>query len=73
MDWTGFITVGRAAAILSVKDNTIRKLIEDGAISGVRVGRQWRLSEAKLIQFINNGGSGGFRRNPCADRSVRVN
>ena len=46
-----------AAALLRVTTNRLYELAKRGAIPCVRVGRQVRFSEDRLLEWIANGGS----------------
>ena len=71
------LTADEAAEMLRVKPHRIYALAREGRLPGcVRIGRQLRLTETALMDFIRNGGQalpGGWRREPAAPSSeVRV-
>ncbi len=47
---------------LGVSASSAKRLIADGLIRVVRVGRQYRIDEAELDRWVANGGAGGFKR-----------
>ncbi len=52
---TKFYTVEEVAKLLRVSIPTVRQLIENGELKATRVGRQYRISEDDLNEFINRG------------------
>jgi excisionase family DNA binding protein len=50
------------AQALGVSASSAKRLIRDGLIPVVRVGRQYRIDEAELDRWVANGGAGGFKR-----------
>ena len=44
------------AAVLSCHVNTIRDLIRDGSLPAVRLRREYRVSTARLREWIDGGG-----------------
>lgn len=48
------ITVTDAANATSMPAAAIRRLLEDGAIAGNRVGRKWWISEKSLEAWVNS-------------------
>ncbi len=47
-----FYTVEEVAKILRVNERTVRNLIEAGELRATRVGRQYRISEEALQEYI---------------------
>ena len=67
------LTVPEVAKILVTGPAAIRSLIAKGDLSFFRVGRQIRVSQERLQQFIAAGGS-GFRGPSCKPSlQARVN
>jgi excisionase family DNA binding protein len=59
------LTVGEAAAYLRITRGSAYSLLRQGLLPSVRIGRQIRVSEAALADFIVNGGRawpGGWRK-----------
>ncbi len=47
---------------LGISTSSAKRLIADGLIPVVRVGRQLRIDEVRLARWIDDGGAGSFRR-----------
>ena len=47
-----FYTIEEVADILRVNPATVRKLIESGELGATRVGRQYRISQEALDDYI---------------------
>lgn len=45
-------TVERAAAVLSIEQDTLRRWLRAGRIGGFKAGTDWRLTQADLDEFI---------------------
>jgi excisionase family DNA binding protein len=50
------LTLKEAAALLRVHENTLAKLLQSGAIRGVKIGREWRTSRLALEDFVDGRG-----------------
>jgi excisionase family DNA binding protein len=48
-----FLTVKEAAAYVKVSELTIRRAIREGRLKAYKIGRQIRIDEADLIDFMN--------------------
>ncbi len=48
-------TPGMAAEALHVSTDTIKSWLRSGRLQGIKAGRQWRIRESDLVQFINKG------------------
>jgi excisionase family DNA binding protein len=46
------LRVGLAALQLGVTPSTVRRLIADGKLAAVRVGREFRVDPAELARFV---------------------
>jgi excisionase family DNA binding protein len=46
------LTVPEVAQALRVPQNTVRSLLREGAITGVKVGRSWRVEREALSAYI---------------------
>ena len=46
------LTVEETAALLKVSKQQIRKMIREDALPAIKVGREWRISEEYLEEFI---------------------
>jgi excisionase family DNA binding protein len=56
--------VPRIVQALGISASSAKRLIRDGLIPVVRVGRQFRIDEDRLARWIADGGAGAWRR-PC--------
>ena len=50
------MTCAEAAAYLRLHERTIGRLLKQGVLPGVKVGRQWRLRKADLDAHLAGGG-----------------
>ena len=50
------LTPEEAAAYLRLNAQTVYRLLRDGQLPGVKVGRQWRIRRAALEQYLDGGG-----------------
>lgn len=48
------MTVKQVAAYLSVNERTVLKLVQDGALPGVKVGNQWRFRKAMIDTWLDD-------------------
>lgn len=51
------LTLKEAADLLRVHENTLAKLLQDGRVRGVKIGREWRTSRQALEDFVDGQGS----------------
>jgi excisionase family DNA binding protein len=56
------MTPEAAAEYLQLHLDTVRRLLRQGKLPGVKVGRQWRISKASLDKYLHGGGK-EFARN----------
>jgi excisionase family DNA binding protein len=47
------LTVHEVAALLKVRESTIRAWINEGDLRAIRFGREWRVAEKDLESFLN--------------------
>lgn len=47
-----FLTVEEVAELLRVSVRTVQRLLAEGKLPGVRVGRQWRIPRAELVAHL---------------------
>jgi excisionase family DNA binding protein len=52
------LSIKEVAAKLSVCDKTVRRLIKAGKIRSATVGRQYRLTEEWVLDFLTNNKKG---------------
>jgi PTS system nitrogen regulatory IIA component len=48
------MTIKHLAAYLNVNERTVLKLVQDGAIPGVKVGNQWRFRKAMIDTWLDD-------------------
>jgi excisionase family DNA binding protein len=49
------LTVREVADLLRVHQRTAYRLITGGSIKAIKIGSQWRVTEAALMEFIEEG------------------
>ena len=54
-DRAPFLTVAEVAEILRVSNMTVYRLINAGQLPAVRVGKSYRLTEADVDRFLEQG------------------
>jgi len=47
-----FLTVNEAAKVLRVSRRTVYRLVQTGKVPAKKVGSQWRISRARLGEFM---------------------
>lgn len=55
-------TVPEIAYTLRIHPRTAYRLIHDGKLRAVKVGSQWRVPEASLLEFIDKAGKPARRK-----------
>ncbi len=63
------LTISEAASVLRVSERRAYQLVRDGLLPGVHLGRQLRVEENALHQWVREGGqafAGGWRRSPAS-------
>jgi excisionase family DNA binding protein len=58
---TRFLTVERASVILGVPVPTLQRHLRAGALSGIKVGRQWRIPASAIAVLEHSALKGGER------------
>ena len=49
------LTSEQAAAVLQLTRRTITNMLDRGDLHGVKIGKEWRVSRAELLRFIESG------------------
>lgn len=49
-------TVKEVAVYLGLKPETVRVMLREGRIKGIKVSRDWRVTESALKAFVAGGG-----------------
>jgi len=52
MSETKYYTIREVAKLLRVNPRTVENLILTGQLSATKVGRQWRISQSQLDQYL---------------------
>ena len=47
-----FLTVAQTAALLQVSRATVRRWLEEGTITGLRISREWRVHRPRLLAAL---------------------
>ena len=61
-------TVHEVAALLKVKESTVRTWIRDADLRAVKFGRDWRVAQKDLEAFVNNRANRPPERPDAAER-----
>ena len=48
------LTIEQVAERLAMKPSTLRTWLKSGYLSGFKIGREWRVSERELAEFIES-------------------
>ena len=48
----GLLTVEEVAEMVKIKPEIIRRWLRDGTLTGIKLGRVWRVDERDLEEFI---------------------
>ena len=51
------LTSEQAAAVLQVNRRTITNMLDRGDLRGVKIGKEWRVSRAAMVQFVEGNGT----------------
>jgi excisionase family DNA binding protein len=49
------LTSDQAAVVLQLKRRTITNMLDRGDLHGVKIGKEWRVSRAELLRFVEGG------------------
>jgi excisionase family DNA binding protein len=52
----------RVAELLDITPEQVYRMAQERLLPGIRVGRQWRFDESSLLEWMQNGGAGSWRR-----------
>jgi excisionase family DNA binding protein len=56
-----FLQISQVSDLLEISDTTTRRLVKNGVLPSVRVGRQIRIDQRRLREWLDNGGGGPSR------------
>ena len=48
------LTIHEVAALLKVKESTVRSWVRDGSLRAVKFGRDWRVAQKDLEAFVES-------------------
>ncbi len=51
------LTSDQAAGVLQVNRRTLTNMLDRGALRGVKIGKEWRVSRAEMIRFVEGHGA----------------
>jgi excisionase family DNA binding protein len=51
-----FLTLKDVADRLKVSVKTVRRWVKSGQLRGIRAGKQWRVPESAIEEFVRKGG-----------------
>lgn len=58
--WTDLplvLTSEQAAQVLQLTRRTITNMLDRGDLRGVKIGKEWRISRAELVRFVETSGT----------------
>lgn len=51
------LTSNQAAIVLQINRRTLTNMLDRGALRGVKIGKEWRVSRAELMRFVEGNGA----------------
>lgn len=51
------LTSDQAAVVLQINRRTLTKMLDSGILHGVKIGREWRVSRAEVMRFVEGRGT----------------
>jgi excisionase family DNA binding protein len=57
------LTSDQAAVVLQINRRTLTNMLDRGALRGVKIGKEWRVSRAEIMRFVEGNGT---RTSPIA-------
>jgi excisionase family DNA binding protein len=51
------LTSDQAAVVLQINRRTLTNMLDRGALRGVKIGKEWRVSRAEMIRFVEGNGT----------------
>ena len=49
--------IDQAAAVLQINRRTLTNMLDCGALRGVKIGKEWRVSRAEMMRFVEGNGT----------------
>lgn len=68
---TDLLTTKQVQALLKVDRTTIYRMVENGQLPAVRVGKQWRFGREQVETWLRNGRPGGAASSNVSEREHR--
>lgn len=59
---SGYVTTKQAAEMMGVVQTSINHLLQNGRIKGVKVGREWLVSQGSIQDYLENKSPSGRPR-----------
>jgi len=51
------LTSDQAAVVLQINRRTLTNMLDDGRLRGVKIGKEWRVSRAEMMRFVEGNGT----------------
>ncbi len=51
------LTSDQAAAVLQINRRTLTNMLDRGILRGVKIGKEWRVSRAEVMRFVEGDGT----------------
>jgi excisionase family DNA binding protein len=51
------LTSDQAAVVLQINRRTLTNMLDRGALRGVKIGKEWRVSRAEMMRFVEGNGT----------------
>ncbi len=51
------LTSNQAAIVLQINRRTLTNMLDRGALRGVKIGKEWRVSRTELMRFVEGHGA----------------
>lgn len=59
LDRTRWLTISDVAQLLQISERTVRRWIDGGDLAAHKLGRQWRISDKDLKEYLRGNRQGG--------------
>ena len=56
-----FLQIEQVSALLEISDTTAKRLVKKGVLPAIRVGRQIRIDQRRLREWLDRGGGGPIK------------
>lgn len=51
------LTSDQAAVVLQINRRTLTNMLDRGTLRGVKIGKEWRVSRAEMMRFVEGNGT----------------